>query len=765
MLLHEFQENLKDSNIKIVSFDLFDTLVYRYLFHPTDIFSKLQDSELIKNCGIDKFADKRQLFENRARQARNDKEDVSLAEVYSYFVKDSSVFVESELNVEDQHIYANIILDEWIAMAHAAGKRIVITSDFYLSAEQLEHIALYKLQNRHLISRVYVSGQEGVLKRSGNLFKRVMEEEDVKPEQILHVGDKHKNDHIAPKNLGIKTIYTGLSSSIQRAYEIERTFLTQKPHLLQASRQHIASHSPYPKGSAENAFYEIGSYVFAPALYAFSYWTLQMCLNRNLTQINCLMREGRIFKECLESVKNSDKRFANIQINLIFASRASLFFPYLYDDKIDDAHLIYGDMTIGEYYKLCRIKPNSDEIIKYKDEDLRKSKNSFTDAHERVYDLVRSDIESRKDEIKQLSEAQSELFRTHLQQLDYRKNSILLDFGGSGSMFSVIDKLLKEESPSTYVLFFEQKKVLQNPLKIESFFPYQDEFKKSCDAILTYAPIIEALFNADEGTTVALERFGSEVVPVFGKSHKSFHEKFLAFDRGVSEFISYVIKDEKLHKTSSEEERLSYAQIIHRILVAPTKQEAQTLGTLPFEQDAEGLRQGSFLDEVSRAHFKKEGIKNYFFSLIKNNNRTSLKCFWPHGEVAREDDTLLPKMYNPEFYISPNHKDASNIVKQLKEKKISSLSIFGAGAFLDDLFLEIEELGVKINFIADSNAKSNPRKVYGHDLIHPSELLARGEKNVVIASGSFYKQMKEQLQLLAKDVSHEIKIITVSDDE
>ncbi|MBU0633349.1 HAD-IA family hydrolase [bacterium] len=764
-LFQEFHESLKDPDIKLVSFDLFDTLVYRYLFHPSDIFLKLQETESVQSCGLSHFADKRQFFENRARQMRDDKEDISLYEVYSHFVKDAAAFVESELQIEDRYIYANALLDGWIGMAHAAGKRVVITSDFYLSAEELEQIALYKLQNSHLISRVYVSGQEGVLKSTGNLFKRVMAEESVKPEQILHVGDKHKNDHIAPKNLGIKTIYTGLSGSIQKAYEIERAFLTQKPHLLQASRQHVASHSPYPKGAKENIFYEIGSYVFAPALYAFSYWTLELCLARGLTQINCLMREGRIFKKSLESVKNSDKRFADIQINLIYASRASLFFPYLHDDKIDDAHMIYGDMSVGEYYKLCRIKPSSNEVIKYIDEDLRKSKNIFTETHERVYDLVFSDIESRKDEIKQASHTQAELFREHLKQLDYTKESILLDFGGSGSMFGIIDKLLKEEAPSTYILFFEQKKVLQNSLKIESFFPYRDEFKKSCDAILTYAPIIEALFNADEGTTVALKRSGSLVIPVLGRSNKSFFEQFFAFDRGVLEFIAYVNQDEKLHKTASDEERLSYAQIIHRLLVAPTKQEAQTLGTLPFEQDAEGLRHETFLDEISLAYLKKEGIENYFFNLIKHNNRSALKCFWPHGEIARHDDTLLAKMHNPEFFVSPNHNDVSDIIKQLREKEISSLSIFGAGTFLDDLFLEIEELGIKINFIADSNAKNNPRRVYGHNVLHPSELLAHGEKIFVIASGSFYKQMKEQLQFLAKEFSQEIEIITVRDHE
>ena len=53
---------------------------------------------------------------------------------------------------------------------------------------------------------VYVSSEFGLTKRSGNLFKKVLEEEKIeKTGSVLHIGDNLISDYIMPKHAGMKS--------------------------------------------------------------------------------------------------------------------------------------------------------------------------------------------------------------------------------------------------------------------------------------------------------------------------------------------------------------------------------------------------------------------------------------------------------------------------------------------------------------------------------------------------------------------------------
>lgn len=52
---------------------------------------------------------------------------------------------------------------------------------------------------------IYVSSEYGKTKRSGNLFRTVLEHEEVEASKILHIGDNLISDYLMPKKCGMKS--------------------------------------------------------------------------------------------------------------------------------------------------------------------------------------------------------------------------------------------------------------------------------------------------------------------------------------------------------------------------------------------------------------------------------------------------------------------------------------------------------------------------------------------------------------------------------
>ena len=85
-----------------------------------------------------------------------------------------------------------------------SGKKIIIISDMYLDSSIIEEI----LQNCGYDLAdvpIYVSSEYGKTKRSGNLFRTVLEHEEVEAGKVLHIGDNLISDYLMPKKCGMKS--------------------------------------------------------------------------------------------------------------------------------------------------------------------------------------------------------------------------------------------------------------------------------------------------------------------------------------------------------------------------------------------------------------------------------------------------------------------------------------------------------------------------------------------------------------------------------
>lgn len=180
---------------KVVSFDIFDTLLIRPLVVPTDLFIAIWE-----NTGEDSFVGERINAESRAREKVSSHE-ITLDEIYGEMPERLRPYKEVELNEERSVLHLNPYAFKMYQEAVDAGKTIICVSDMYLPSDFLKSVL--ESNGYTNISHIFVSGECRCNKGSGELFKHVCDVLGITSEEMVHFGDNEISDWKKPCELGI----------------------------------------------------------------------------------------------------------------------------------------------------------------------------------------------------------------------------------------------------------------------------------------------------------------------------------------------------------------------------------------------------------------------------------------------------------------------------------------------------------------------------------------------------------------------------------
>lgn len=180
-----------------ISFDIFDTLIFRPLTQSTDVFYFLGDK-----LGITNFKNIRSYAEFDARGKCYDKNghyEVSLRDIWDnlshdVFGGDADSFSDKgqalEIEAEKTICYANPFMLEVWNRIKKLGKPIIVVSDMYLPAKVLGDIL--EKSGFTGFTKLYVSCEYGKSKAEGSLYDVVRK--DFPGKTILHIGDNEHSD-------------------------------------------------------------------------------------------------------------------------------------------------------------------------------------------------------------------------------------------------------------------------------------------------------------------------------------------------------------------------------------------------------------------------------------------------------------------------------------------------------------------------------------------------------------------------------------------
>jgi len=203
--LADMMERLPEG-VTTLSLDCFDTLLWRTVNTPRDVFAAL---------GLPGGGVELRLWSEQGayRTARNRGERrVTLHDIYRHMLPRAGETevdrrVAHELSLEARHCFAFAPTVELMRRAKTRGLEVVIVSDMYLSHAQLCALIAEAAGEDvlALADRVYVSSEYGCGKAEG-LFDHVLADIGRRPDQVLHIGDNPQADYHAADQWGLHAV-------------------------------------------------------------------------------------------------------------------------------------------------------------------------------------------------------------------------------------------------------------------------------------------------------------------------------------------------------------------------------------------------------------------------------------------------------------------------------------------------------------------------------------------------------------------------------
>jgi len=316
------------ASVRWLSLDCFDTLVWRDTATPADVFADLS----LPGGAIEP----RRRAEGGARHAAKlfrDSFEVGIEEIHARFRPGGDVAgsVAEELAAEARHCFGFAPVQQLIRDAKARGLGVMIVSDTYLDEAQLRALIATAAGEdiAALIDRIFPSSAYGVNKGDG-LFGPVLEALGAAPEEILHIGDNHIADQVAPDTLGINTCHLLQFDEIAKTrLRLEAAASALIHPDVRVTRPAFQPHRPAVSLRAEeDAAYALGHDVLGPLLRAYVQWlraeqeAIADSTGRK-THLLFLLRDGFLPAEVFEAVYPGTTT-QRVEISRQTAARAGL---------------------------------------------------------------------------------------------------------------------------------------------------------------------------------------------------------------------------------------------------------------------------------------------------------------------------------------------------------------------------------------------------------------------------------------------------------
>lgn len=372
--LAEIKRMITDPQSRIISFDVFDTLLMRPFWEPTDLFELMDHklNQLIQTTDWFDFKKLRCEAEKVAREVQRnenpDWDDITFNEIYDQIVqmcpdlaKCKEKIQQIEFQMELRFNQRRETAFDLYQLAKHYGKKVICISDMYLSSEQI-HMILE--ENGYTeIDKIYVSCEIGKAKANkGALFQKVMALENVvKGGDILHIGDNLASDVINAKNVGLRVARLPRTIDAMREWDEETNsgeFFknycmandgyrdTQQAFSMLGFRCMIATAAnrvfdnpfiPWKKGSdLNNDAYTIGHLCLGPAMFGMIDWLIKNVEEGGYKDLHFMARDGYLPMKIYE------------ELNRIYQLNVKTHYTYLTRKAITPLMI----QSIADYYNL-----------------------------------------------------------------------------------------------------------------------------------------------------------------------------------------------------------------------------------------------------------------------------------------------------------------------------------------------------------------------------------------------------------------------------
>jgi FMN phosphatase YigB (HAD superfamily) len=292
------------AGLRMLSLDCFDTLIWRCVHAPREVFADLGPDAPTRQQRI--WAERH--ARNRAL-LRTGRSEVRIEDIYAQLLPNADASFHAmraarEWKAEARHCFAFRPTVELIRSAKALGLEVAIVSDTYLSRDQLAALigSAGGEELLRAIDHIFCSSEHGRSKCEG-LFARVLRATGRRPGEVLHVGDNRAADFEAARAAGLHACHlVQFAPSAEQRLRLEAAADAmiaasgggERPAL----QPHRAASALLPHGAGAAA--ELGHSVLGPVFHGFAGWVARQAaaLARpgSRAHLLFLMRDGHLPK-------------------------------------------------------------------------------------------------------------------------------------------------------------------------------------------------------------------------------------------------------------------------------------------------------------------------------------------------------------------------------------------------------------------------------------------------------------------------------------
>lgn len=190
---------------QVLSLDCFDTIWWRRVVAPRDVFYALPSHEVLNRAGVTASLRGKAESDARAKQRLlKGHTEVTLQDIYRQLLGPKAEAdlvdrcVQAEIDCEEEHGFLFEPVLKLIRKARRRGLRVIVVSDTYLTSGQLRGLLKRRMgDDAQAIAHIYCSCDHGTSK-TGAIWQHVLEREKIRPKALVHLGDNLHADLEGP---------------------------------------------------------------------------------------------------------------------------------------------------------------------------------------------------------------------------------------------------------------------------------------------------------------------------------------------------------------------------------------------------------------------------------------------------------------------------------------------------------------------------------------------------------------------------------------
>ena len=442
-------ENLKEriKQVDVVSFDIFDTLIGRYILEPRKMYLFLEDK-------LAQLTGERKPYEI----TRIEVEESLFCKGEITTLEDINQMVFEKLNIPQEWMYELIQFEikqeclftyrknEVSALCEYSkelGKKVILVSDMYLTKDKLE--VLLKKNSIVMYDELFVSCEFKKSKAKGDLYDYLLKERFM-DRKILHIGDHFQDDYISAQNHGWESFHLMSGKELM----LHSTFAPIISHVNQTNEEILVGlmmkemfSNPFALHETRgvprfNSLEQLVGWSYLPLMLRFLSW---ICTSPAFSENDYLVfcgRDGYIINELYRLLRKDNQ---NLPASTYFlTSRKAAVIASIRDEK-----------DLKEYLKVWynEYKGTQKTVA-----DVMTIKLSYPvegyEFEKQVKDLTQEGfegiIEKEKESILRISAEERTNYNSYIQRVcpDKEKTHYIFDYVTQGTIPFALSKIFKE---------------------------------------------------------------------------------------------------------------------------------------------------------------------------------------------------------------------------------------------------------------------------------------------------------------------------------